>query len=125
MYYVLDKIRNNCDTYQRNDQEAYSFLVSIPGGHCVFNIHVSMEIISMEGASVVHVVDRDTKFGSDFSLPCESAAEVWKYIMNIWVSKYVVFPDFISLNQEPKFVSQYFRSLLGSAGVQLQPSVVD
>lgn len=122
---TLDKIRSTCDTCQRNAGEPHRFRVSMPADECVFNRMVSLDIMSLESSSVLHVVDRDTRFSAACFLPGESANQVWRCFLNIWVSTYIGFPDCVQVDQGPQFKSHEFRSMLSSAGILVQPSGVE
>lgn len=125
IYDILDKVRNTCETCQRNSREPHRFRVSLPGEECTFNRIVSMDIMSLDSKPVLHVVDRDTKLGAACFLDGESAAHVWRAFLNIWVSVYVGYPDYVAIDQGPQFQSHEFKSFLNSAGIQLRPSGIE
>lgn len=105
MHEVLEKIKETCDTCQRNGNEPHRFRVAMPPENCVFNRMVSLDIISLDLCAVLHMVDRDTRFGASSFLSGESAAQVWKFFVNTWISAYIGFPDCVALDQGPEFRS--------------------
>lgn len=124
MYDILEKVKGTCDTCQRNAAEPHRFRVSLPNEDCVFNRVVSMDIMFLDSKSVLHVVDRDTKFGAASFLLGQSASQVWQTFLNIWVSVYVGFPESVAIDQGPQFQIHEFSSLLQSAGIITKPSGV-
>ena len=81
--------------------------------------------MKINGNQILHVVDRDTRFSSATILHGESTSDVWKSYLEIWVNKYVGFPDVISVDQGPQFQSKEWKSLLQLAGIKFKPSGVE
>lgn len=79
----------------------------------------------LDGRTVLHVADKDIKFGAACFLKGESSSDVWEAILVIWVSPYVGYPDCISCDQGPQFQSNEWKNLLHSSRIKLQPSGVE
>ena len=78
-----------------------------------------MYIMSLEGDSVLHIIDKDTLFSAaSFLLSGETADEIWSVYLKYWVNPYVGFSDAIHDDQGPQFQSQKWRNLLQSAGIK-------
>lgn len=60
----LNRIKKTCDTCQRLERNPTRFRVAMPTDNCVFNRTVGMDIMKLEQKSVLHVVDKDTKFSA-------------------------------------------------------------
>ena len=83
-----------------------------------------MDIMFLEGKSVLHVVDRDTKFSAAVFLRSETTEETWETFMRIRISVYIGFPDTIDTDQGTQFQSQRWRTLLLMAGIKHKSSGV-
>ena len=120
----FEKIENTCELCQRLSHAPHRFRVSLPEKDVVFNHTVCMDIMFLDGKSVLHVVDRDTKFSAAALLRSETIEETWETFMRIWVSVYIGFPDTIATDQGTQFQSQRWRTLLLMAGIKQKSSGV-
>lgn len=121
----LEHIRETCDTCQRLAKEPGRFRVAIPNEDCVFNRSVGMDLMKIEKRTVLHVVDRDTKFSAASFLDGETSKIVWETFLSIWVSTYTGYPDEVILDQGPQFQSKEFKSLLSAAGIKWRDAGVE
>lgn len=96
---------------QREADGPHRFRVSLPYEECVINRIVSMDLMKLYGKSVLHVVDRDTKFAAACFLAGESSSSVWEAFLSVWVSPYVGYPDCISADQGPQFQRDEWKKL--------------
>lgn len=122
---TVEKIRRACGICQRNAQEPMRFRVSMPEAECVFNRTVALDLMYLEGKSVLHCVDKDTRFNAAAFLPAETTRAVWMEFVRIWVNAYVGYPDSIAADQGTQFVSEEFVSLCQHSGIRLKPSGVE
>lgn len=65
------------------------FRVAMPNGECVLNKTVSLELMKLDGQSVLHAVDKDTRFRAACFLTCESAHYLSESLLCIWVAPYI------------------------------------
>lgn len=72
---ALEEITRSCDVCQRQTNAPHRFRVSMPHGECTFNRLVSLDLMSLEKCTALHVVDVDTKFGAACFLPNEGTKE--------------------------------------------------
>lgn len=97
----------------------HRFQVSLPSGDCEFNRIVSLDIMSLDGQTILNAVDRDTKFEAACFLEGESSAVVWKDLLSIWVAPYIGFPNIFALDQEPQFSSTEWFNSVQKAGIKI------
>lgn len=121
----LKKIESTCDTCQRESAPPHRFRVSLPSGEIIFNRELCLDVMSIRGCDVLHIVDRDTKFSAAVSLTDRSAAATWKSFVNAWAVVYIGFPDIISADEGPEFRSSEWKNLLQTAGIQFKLSGVE
>ena len=57
----LEKISATCDVCQRESDSPHRFRVSLPNLECIFNLTLCVDLVSLDGSTVLHIVDRDTK----------------------------------------------------------------
>lgn len=119
------KVRNACDTCQRNSREAARFRVSMPEDDCRFNCAVSMDFLNLNGNVVLHCVDRDTKYSSVTISQRQTARDIWKAFLNSSVTAYLRYLDIIAVDQGRQFVSEEFTALCRTDGIKMQVSGVE
>lgn len=102
----------------------HRFRVAMPSGECTFNQIVSQNIMELDGRSVLHTVDKDTRCSAACFLSGESTKDVLKAFSCIWVAPYVGYPDTLALHQEPQFSSSEWLNLASAAGISRQSSGV-
>lgn len=59
---LLEKIRDSFKVCQTNGREPHRIGMSLPDDECTFNRHTSMDLMELSKRTVLHIVDRDTKF---------------------------------------------------------------
>lgn len=99
--------------------------MSLPDGERIFNRTISVDIMKIDGHSVLHVVDEDTKFNAAAILRGESTKDVWGCMTRIWFHVYMGFPDVIAHDQGPQFTSEEWKGLLQLHGITSKASGVE
>ena len=123
---ALEDITKSCDVCQRLAREPGRFCVSLPPGEVVFNRTISMDIMTLEGRTVLHIIDNDTKFGAaQFLQQGESTKNTWDVFVRIWVHQYIGYPDVIQVDQGPQFQSTEWKNYLRSMGIRSQNAGVE
>lgn len=122
---TLDHVRDTCDTCQRLAKEPSRFRVSMPSEDCVFNRTVGMDLMKINKKTVLHVVDKDTKFSAATFTKGESSENIWEAFLCSWVAPYIGYPDIVILDQGPQFQSTEFSGLLTAAGIQKKSAGVE
>ena len=118
----LKRISAACDLCQRLSHAPHRFRVALPDGEVVFNKTVCLDLMYLDNAAVLHVVDKDTKFSAATFLSNETAKETWNTFMRIRVCTYIGFPDVMATDQGPQFKSDRWSNLLNLAGITHHPS---
>lgn len=76
-----------------------------------------MDLMKIGTETVLHIVDKDTKFSAATFLQGEKTNDVWNAFVLKWVGRYIGYPEKVVLDQGPRFQSADFAALLNSAGV--------
>lgn len=103
----------------------HRFRALIPNGDCVFNQTLGMDSMKIGNKTVLHIVDRDTKFSAAVFKHRESTEKMWKTFVHKWVAAYVGYPDTFILDQGSQFQSAEFASLLIAAGIIRQDAEIE
>lgn len=101
----LANIVRSCDVFQLHAEAPHRFLQSMQKDSCIFNILVSLDLMSLNKFTVVHIADVDTKLGSDFFTWDQSMRGVWRAFENISVNLYLDYPAGLSYDQGPQFTN--------------------
>lgn len=68
--------------------------------------------------SVLHVVNKDTKFNVAVFMDGERREKVWEASHGSWVTMYVGYPDTVLLDQRSQFPSTELHGLLPAASIK-------
>lgn len=101
----LEQIQQVCEVCQREVDGRHRFRVCPPYEDCIFSRSISMHLMKLDNRTLLHVVDKDTKFEAACFLEGESGSDVWEAVLIILVSPYIGYPDCISVDQGSQFQS--------------------
>ena len=121
----VEKRAAECDICQRNMNAPNSSKVSLPPDDIVFNKVVCMDIMSLGGKRVIHIVHNDTKFSAAEFLRNEIAKESWNVYMRAWVTSFIGYSDEIRADQGPQFRAKEFKTVGGMAWIKITLSGVE
>lgn len=74
---------------------------------------------------VIHLVDEDTHFSLAAFLKSQSASEIWKAILRLWVHAYMGPPDHLAVDQGSAYVSREMKAALKSSGVKIEEDPIE
>lgn len=80
VYSDLEKFNATSDVCQRESNLPHRFCIALPDGVCIFNGVVPLDLMFLDGKPVLHVGDRDTKFGAAYFLEKETTSGILKTI---------------------------------------------
>jgi len=121
----LAKISAACDVCQRLAVAPRRFRTTMPTDDLSFNRTVYLDLMYLDGKSVLHVVDRDTAFSAAAFTDGERVDALWQLYCCIWANPYVGHPSSMHADQGPQFKSAAWKALASSAGIDLQLSGVE
>lgn len=121
----LEDIQRNCDVCQRVADAPWRFRVSLPDEEDTFNSKVCLDIMKLAQRSVLHAVDKSTRFGAARFLASESTSTIWSVFDQMWAQSYVGLPNTIVCDQGSVFTSAEWETLLRSHAVERQVSGVE
>lgn len=121
----LERLTATCDVCQRLAQAPGRFRVAMPHKDVVFNRTVLMDLMYLDGRSVLHAVDEDTLFNAAAFTRGEKLEELWQLYLHVWVHPYVGHPQVLHVDQALQFKSPAWRALTTSAGTELVLSGVE
>ena len=122
----LEKVTDSCEICQRLAKAPGRLRVSLPNETIIFNRIVLMDLMTIEGQTVLHIVDRDTLFSAAcFLSDGESTRDVWEAYLRYWVNPYAGYSDEIHGDQGPQFQSSEWKNLLQAAGIKQTDSGIE
>lgn len=120
----LESMASTCDICRRNRVAPTRFRASIRPEDVVFNRTICMDIIWLDGKTVLHMVDKYMKSSAAALLPNETAGATWNTYIRHWVAPYLGYALEIHADQRPQFRSKHFASNSSMSGVELRLSSV-
>lgn len=121
----LERLTAACDVCQRLAKAPGRFRVAMPNEDVVFNRVVLMDLMYLDGRSVLHAIDKDTLFSAAAFTCGEKLEELWQLYLHTWVHPYVGHPQVLHVDQAPQFKSPAWRALNTSASTELVLSGVE
>lgn len=118
---MLESIQARCKECQYLAPKPYVVKVAVPHEDFIFNSEVVVDIMYIQGKSVLHVVDRATHFQAARFLQDDSTESIWRTFMQMWVLVYLGAPDNLRHDQGTQFVSPRFQKMAAEAGITCRP----
>lgn len=113
---VLEKINHFCHHCQMNDSVPHRFKFSLKDD-ANFNYEIIVDVMSLNGKPVLHVVDAATSFQGARFLPSMSAKDTWETLKALWIDTYQGPPDIITHDAGTNFASVEFKAEAKLMGV--------
>jgi len=115
----LERVAAAFQVCQRLAKAPSRYRVALPPDGVTFNRTVYLDLMYLDGRSVLHVVDRDTAFSAAAFTRAEDVETLWQLYNVIWVHPYVGHPSVIHVDQGPQFTSTAWKALTASAGSEV------
>lgn len=74
----------------------------MPNDNCVFNRAVSINLMYIDGRSILHCIEKDTNFNASSYLVNETTWHTWDTFTEIWVNTYIGFSNIMDPNLSPR-----------------------
>jgi hypothetical protein len=120
----LQRISDHCSTCQRFSKRPLRFMTALPSEYGLGE-EISVDLMSLQGRSVLHVVDSSTSYSSAAFLTAETAIGVWQALVTCWITFMPGFPRTIRSDSGPQFTSETWKRLCDGVGVSIKISPVD
>ena len=78
---MLEDITKRCDPFQRIQNAPHRFPVSFGTPDAIFNERIMVDVMSIDGKKVLHVVDEGTRFSAARFLKDETTNTIWKTLI--------------------------------------------
>lgn len=122
---LLEDVTESCDVCQRIAKQPGRFRVALPTEDIVFNRLVYLDLMSLDGKSVLHIVCRDTLFSAAIYLDGDNAKDVCTAYMRAWVNPYIGHPKEMHIDRGPCFNSAEWRGYLLATGTKRRDSGIE
>lgn len=84
-----------------------------------------MDLMKFNKATVLLVVDKDTKFSAVTFIKGESSASIWEAFLCSWVVPYIGCPDVVTLDEGSQYQFRGISGFLTAAGIQKKSAGVE
>lgn len=110
LFHDLENVTRKCEVCQRVSRPPGRFRLSLPQYNVVFNAMVCLDLIKVGSRSVLHAVEKATKFGAARSLRSESTVCAWATFDQMWSQTYIGRPDVLSSDRGSVFTSSEWEN---------------
>ena len=121
---ILYDITKRCDPCQRIQNAPHRFRVSFGTPEARFNERIMVDVMTIDGKKVLHVVDEGTRFSAARFLDDESTVTVWKTLIECWVAIYTGLPNRIIVDQGSNF-GPTFIHMAHQRGVDVEQTGIE
>jgi hypothetical protein len=124
---VLQDISENCRSCQvfRNKEVTFSSRLK---GDTVFNRSNELDLCYIDSRPVLHITDKDTKYGVSRFVRCSSKIQPRRncgtLFVQAWALAYIGMPDVVMTDRGTQFTSKDFELALSYHGVKQQYTAV-
>lgn len=74
-----------------------------------FNYSIIADVVQIDGANLVHVIDESTSFQAAEWMDDNSSIALWRAIEKCWINTYLGPPEFIKTDAGPNFTGTQFK----------------
>jgi hypothetical protein len=115
----------SCQVF-RNKEVTFSSRLK---GESVFNRSIELDLCCIDSRPVLHITDKDTKYGASRFVRCSSnnptTGQLWDTFVQAWALVYIGMPDVVTTDRGTQFTSQVFELALSYHGVKQPCTAVE
>jgi hypothetical protein len=116
---VLQEIVAHCQTCIEHSSPRRRFKVTLGMDEAHVNLIVALDVMSLESRNVLHIADEATQFQAAAFLQSNTAEEVWRVFVRLWIRTYLGPPDFIRADQGNNLTAEWFVSSAIAEGIEV------
>ena len=117
---ALQHLTKYCEHCQKYGKSPGRFNFNIKEDDINFNFNVIVDILYIQGKTVLHLVDEATRFQAGRWLKDISARHVWDQLRTCWIDTYHGPPDIISSDAGKQFTSREFKQYVANMGIVIK-----
>ena len=121
---ALDKLTKYCSYCQKHGKSPGRFKFTLKED-IDFNYSIIVDIMFIDNAPILHIVDESTRFQAARWLTSMTAKHTWNALRMCWIDVYLGPPDFICHDAGKNFVSKEFRQLASSMAITTKAAPVE
>ena len=121
----LTKIGDDCNICRRNQTKPRRFKLTVGTEEFRFNHTVLIDTMYIDSKPVLHLVDESTHYVAACFLKSQSANDIWKAIMRLWILAYMGPPDYLYVDQGSSYISKEMRANAEAAGIELKEAPIE
>ena len=115
----IAKIVEDCDICRRSGNKPRRFKLTAGTEELRFNHTVVVDTMFIESRAVLHMVDEATHFMAACFLRSQSASDIWKAIVRLWILTYMGPPNYLAIDQGSSYISKEMKSNAEAAGISM------
>ena len=116
---ALEYLTKYCSHCQKHGKSPGRFRFTLQDD-VEFNYCIVVDVMYINGAPVLHIVDQATRYQSGRFLKNISAQHTWDVLRACWIDTYLGPPDLIATDAGKNFVSKEFKQHAGTMGIKIK-----
>ena len=121
---ILQDLSKRCDPCKRIHTAPTRFRVSFGAENGRFNERVLLDIVTIDGKPVLHIVDEGTRFSAARFVPDVSTNTIWSTILDCWALIYTGLPNRMLVDQGTH-LGDAFKNLGALANISVDSTGVE
>lgn len=117
---MIDEISKSCQYCCPFSARPFRFRASISPDKVRFNHELAIDLLSLDGALVIHIVDTHTHYQNYVPIRSKRASDIWYAFVEWWDSVNVFYQSVLRLHQEVPFCSEFFKDVYLAHGIDLR-----
>jgi hypothetical protein len=128
LFKMLQEIVEHCGSCQTCRSKEITFSSRLKG-EAIFNRHSELDLFYLDSKPVLHVTDKDTKFGAARFDACPTknptTAQIWEAFCKCWALVYIGMRDILRTDRGTQFTARDFELALSCHGIEQRFTAVE
>ncbi|CDF37987.1 unnamed protein product [Chondrus crispus] len=122
---VIMRLTKACTTCATHASRPRRFKLTVGTNDLKFNHTLAVDIMTLNGKPLLHVVDEATHYTSAVFLNRQRASDTWKGLLRCWSRVYLGPPDFLRMDQGTNFIAKEFVESATAEGITVLPAPIE
>lgn len=121
----IERLTRACVTCSTHASRPRRFKLTVGADDLRFNHILAVDIVTLNGKPVLHVVDEATHYTSGLFLNRQRASDTWKALFRCWSRVYLGPPDFLRVDQGTNLIAKEFIDSADEEGITVLPAPIE
>lgn len=122
---AIMRLTKACTTCATHASRPRRFKLTVGTNDLKFNHTLAVDIMTLNGKPLLHVVDEATHYTSAVFLNRQRASDTWKGLLRCWSRVYLGPPDFLRMDQGTNFIAKEFVESATAEGITVLPAPIE